>query len=234
MNSILSIYRKEVASFFNSLIAYVVIGVFLMGVGLFFWVFDGNVLETREASMQLLFDAGPYFFLFLVPAITMRAFAEEIKTGTIEFLATKPITDWQIILGKYLAAVFLVAFSLIPTFIYYFSLSNLGNPPGNLDTGAIIGSYMGLFFIGSIYAAIGLFTSALSENQIIAYILGLFLCFFFFQAFDLFDGLNKVGILAHYESISRGVIDTRDILYFLSFIAITLIGTQMVLGRRKK
>lgn len=234
MKSILSIYRKEVASFFNSLIAYVVIGVFLLGVGLFFWVFEGNVLETREASLQLLFDAAPYFFLFLVPAITMRAFAEEIKTGTIEFLATKPITDGQIILGKYLAAVFLVFFSLIPTFIYYFSLSQLGNPPGNLDTGAIIGSYIGLFFLGSIYAAIGLFTSALSENQIIAYILGLFLCFFFYQAFDLFDGLNKVGILAHYESISRGVIDTRDILYFLSFIAIALIGTQMALGRRKK
>ncbi len=234
MNSVLSIYRKEVASFFNSLIAYVVIGVFLIGVGLFFWVFEGNVLETREASMQLLFDAGPYFFLFLVPAITMRAFAEEIKTGTIEFLATKPITDWQIILGKYLAAVFLVLFSLIPTFIYYLSLSNLGNPPGNLDAGAIIGSYIGLFFLGSIYAAIGLFTSALSENQIIAYILGLFLCFFFFQAFDLFDGLTKLGILAHYASISRGVIDTRDLLYFLSFIGIALISTQMVLGRRKK
>lgn len=234
MNSILSIYRKEVASFFNSLIAYVVIGVFLIGVGLFFWVFEGNVLETREASMQLLFDAAPYFFLFLVPAITMRAFAEEIKTGTIEFLATKPITDWHIILGKYLAAVFLVVFALIPTIIYYFSLSSLGNPPGNLDTGAIIGSYIGLFFLGSIYAAIGLFTSALSENQIIAYILGLFLCFFFFQAFDLFDGFTSIGILSHYESISRGVVDTRDILYFLTFIGIALKETQMMLGRRMK
>lgn len=234
MNAILSIYRKEVASFLNSLIAYVVIGVFLIGVGLFFWVFEGNVLETRLASMQLLFEAGPYFFLFLVPAITMRAFAEEIKTGTIEFLATKPISDWQIILGKYLAAIFLVFFSLLPTVIYYFSLSSMGNPPGNLDTGAIIGSYIGLFFLGSIYAAIGLFTSALSENQIIAFILGLFLCFFFYQAFDLFDGLTKVGIIAHYESISRGVIDTRDLLYFISFVAIALIGTYLVLRRRRK
>ena len=244
MSPILTIFRKEIAAFFNSLIAYVVVSVFLLGIGLFFWVFTGNVLETRLAEMQLLFEAAPYFFLFLIPAITMRAFAEEFKTGTIEFLATKPISDWQIILGKYFAALFLVLFSLLPTLVYYYSLYGLGNPVGNLDTGAIIGSYIGLFFLGSIFAAIGLFTSAMSQNQIIAFILAVFLCFFFYQAFDLMagiqvlDGINtfflNLGILAHYESISRGVIDTRDLLYFISFVAIILIATKMVLGGRKQ
>ena len=243
MSPVLTIFRKEVAAFFNSLIAYVVMGVFLLGIGLFFWVFTGNVLETRLADMQLLFEAGPYFFLFLIPAITMRAFAEEFKSGTIEFLSTKPITDWQIILGKYFAALFLVLFSLLPTLIYYVSLYFLGNPVGNVDAGATIGSYIGLFLLGAIFAAIGLFTSALSQNQIIAFILALFLCFFFYQAFDLMagiqvlDGINsfllQTGILAHYESISRGVIDTRDLIYFISFAAIALIATKMVLNIRK-
>ncbi|MEL6671470.1 MAG: gliding motility-associated ABC transporter permease subunit GldF [Bacteroidota bacterium] len=244
MTNILTVFRKEVASFFNSLIAYVVLAVFLIGVGLFFWVFDGNVLDSKLAEMGLLFEAGPYFFLFLVPAITMRAFAEENKSGTIEFLATKPLTDFQIILGKYLAAVFLILFALLPTLIYYFSLYRLGQPVGNLDHGAIWGAYIGLFFLGAIFASLGLFTSALTDNQIIAFILGLFLCFFFYQAFDLLAGVSgltgvnafllKVGISAHYESISRGVIDTRDLIYFISFVSIVLIGTQLVLQARRR
>ncbi|WNJ16505.1 gliding motility-associated ABC transporter permease subunit GldF [Pontibacter sp. G13] len=242
MGSIITIFRKEVASFFNSLIGYLVISVFLTGVGLFFWVFEYNVLETGLANMDALFEFGPYLFLFLVPAITMRAFSEEFKTGTIEFMATKPVTQWQIILGKYLAAVFLVFFSLLPTLLYYFTVYWLGNPVGNLDTGAIMGAYMGLFFLGSMFAGIGIFTSALSDNQIISFVLGVFLCFLFFVGFDYMAGIKelntvnlfflKLGILDHYRSISRGVVDTRDLMYFLSFIATTLVATKIVLIRK--
>lgn len=244
MHSIFTIFRKEVASFFNSLLGYIVISVFLIGVGLFFWVFPYNVLETGYSTMDALFEYGPYLFLFLVPAITMRAFSEEIKTGTIEFLVTKPITDWQLIWGKYLAAVFLVFFSLLPTLFFYLSVYWLGEPVGNLDTGATWGAYIGLFFLGCIFAAIGLFTSALSDNQIIAFILGLFLCFFCFLAFDFMAGIKvlstinafflKLGIMEHYQSISRGVIDTRDAMYFVSAVAVFLIGTRIVLEQKKR
>jgi ABC-2 type transport system permease protein len=243
MQGILTIFRKEVAAFFNSLIAYMVISIFLVGVGLFFWVFEYNVLESGYASMDALFEIGPYFFLFLVPAITMRSFSEEVKTGTMEFLITKPLSDWQIIVGKYLAAVFLVFFSLLPTIIYFITIYALGKPAGNIDTGATIGAYIGLFFLGSIFAAIGLFTSSLTDNQIIAFISGVFLCFFFFLAFEfmagvkVLDGINsfliKLGIMEHYRSISRGVIDTRDFIYFLSFVAVALIGTKMSLNAKR-
>jgi ABC-2 type transport system permease protein len=243
MNGILTILRKEVAAFFNSLIAYMVISVFLIGVGLFFWVFEYNVLESGYASMDALFEIGPYFFLFLVPSITMRSFSEEVKTGTMEFLITKPLTDWQVILGKYFAAIFLVFFSLLPTIIYFLTIYLLGNPVGNIDTGATIGAYIGLFFLGSIFAAIGVFTSSLTDNQIIAFISGVFLCFFFFMAFEFMagvkalDGINsfliKLGIQDHYRSISRGVIDTRDFIYFISFVSIALIGTKMSLNAKR-
>ncbi|MCB0852851.1 MAG: gliding motility-associated ABC transporter permease subunit GldF [Bacteroidetes bacterium] len=239
----LTIFKKEVAAFFNSLIAYMAISIFLIGSGLFFWVFEYNILETGYATMEGLFFIGPYLFLFLVPAITMRAFSEELKTGTIEFLATKPITDWEIIIGKYLAAIFLVLFALLPTLVYFFSVYWLGEPVGNLDTGATIGAYIGLFFLGRIFAAIGLFTSALTDNQIIAFILGAFLCFFFFMALDLMAGIKvlnsintfflKLSINEHYQSISRGVIDSRDALYFLSFIVIALISTKIALNVKK-
>ncbi|MEZ4828966.1 MAG: gliding motility-associated ABC transporter permease subunit GldF [Bacteroidia bacterium] len=238
MRNIHTIFRKEVASFFNSLIAYMVIAVFLAGTGLFFWVFEYNILETGFATMDSLFYVGPYLFLFLVPAITMRAFSEEFKTGTMEFLVTKPLTDWQIIAGKYLAAVFLVFFSLFPTLVYYFTVYWLGDPVGNIDSGATMGAYIGLFFLGCIFAAIGLFTSALTDNQIVAFVSGVFLCFFFYQAFDLMAGIKalsginrfflQLSINEHYQSISRGVIDSRDALYFLSFVAIALIGTKIV------
>ncbi|MEO0468739.1 MAG: gliding motility-associated ABC transporter permease subunit GldF [Bacteroidota bacterium] len=242
MSNIFTIFQKEVNSFLNSLIAYVVIAVFLTGVGLFFWVFPNNLLESGYASLDTLFEAGPYLFLFLVPAITMRAFSEEMKSRTMEFLVTKPITTWQIIVGKYLAAVFLVFFSLLPTLLYFISVWMLGNPVGNLDVGASIGAYIGLFFLGSIFAAIGIFTSSLTDNQIIAFILGLFLCFVFYQGFEFLagiqalDGINafllKLGINDHYQSISRGVIDSRDALYFFSFVSIGLVATRLVLEKK--
>lgn len=265
MKNISTIFRKEVGSFFNSLIAYVVISVFLIGTGLFFWVFEYNILESGITQMDALFDFGPYMFLFLVPAITMRAFSEEMKTGTIEFLFTKPLTDWQIIFGKYFAGVFLVLFSLLPSLIYYLSTYWLGILEGspqmginafgeilvspfmgssNLDTGATWGAYIGLFAVGCIFTSLGLFTSALTDNQIVAFILAVFLSFFFYTGFDFLAGIKalsginalflKMSILQHYESISRGVIDTRDVLYFVSFVASVLILTKVVLSQRMK
>jgi len=237
------ILRREVAAFFNSLIAYLVIGVFLTGVGLFFWVFDGSVLDSGYASLDVLFSFAPWFYLFLIPAITMRSFAEEFKSGTIELLATKPLTDWQIIIGKYLAAVLLVGFALLPTLVYYITIYGIGSPPGNIDTGATIGAYLGLYGIGAVFAAIGLFASSLTNNQVIAFIIGVFLCFFLYAAFDFlsdldwFGSLNdvilKLGINEHYRSISRGVVDSRDVLYYLSLIFAFLLLNKYVLGRKK-
>lgn len=243
MHNIATIFRKEVASFFNSLIAYIVIAAFLTGVGLFFWLFQYNILESGYASMQSLFDYGPYMFLFLVPAITMRAFSEEIKTGTIELLLTRPVTDAEIIWGKFLASAFLVLFSILPTIIYVISVSWLGDPVANLDYGATLGSYIGLFFLGCIFAALGIFSSSLTSNQIIAFILSVFLCFILFIGFDFLAEVPMassfasiiagIGIWDHYQSISRGVIDTRDIFYFLSVIAIFILATQLVLHYKR-
>ena len=155
------VLSKEFSSFLNSLIAYVVIGVFLMGMGLLMWVFpDTSVLDYGYADMETLFSLGPYVFIFLVPAITMRSFAEEKKGGTMELLFTKPLTDWDIILGKFLASFLLVLFALIPTLIYYYSISALGNPTGNLDTPGIIGSYIGLSMLAGVFCAIGIFASS--------------------------------------------------------------------------
>lgn len=239
-----AIMSRELGSFFNSLVGYLAVAVFLIGVGLFFWVFGDNVLLTKEASMDPLFFFGPWFFLFLIPAITMRSFSEEFKTGTIEFLATKPLKDWEIILGKFLAANFVVLLSLLPTLVYYFTLKDLAASENALDTGSILGAYIGLFALGSIFSAIGLFASSISQNQVIAFILALFLCFFFYYGFDFLSqldylvGINtlieKIGINAHYESISLGVIDTRDILYFVSVLFLFNYLTYFFLSLRKR
>lgn len=240
----ISIFIKEVNEFLNSLIAYVVIGVFLIGIGLLMWVFpDTNVLDYGYASMEPLFSMGPYIFMFLIPAITMRSFAEEKRSGTIELLQTLPFRDSQIILGKFLAGFFLVLFSVLPTLIYYFSLNQLGNPPGNLDTPGIIGSYIGLVLLGGVFTAVGILASALTGNQIVSFILAAFLCFFLYAGIDSIAGINiwsdwsyaisQMGIMAHYTSISRGLLDFKDIVYFLSLITLMLLLTQLILGWRK-
>jgi ABC-2 type transport system permease protein len=239
-----SIFLKEIRSFLSSLIAYVVIVVFLLLVGLFTWVFaEGNVLSLGYSNLDVLFFIAPWIFVFLISAITMRSFSEEIKQGTFETLSTKPITDIQIILGKYFASVTLVAFAILPTLLYFYSIYQLGLPKGNIDVGATWGSYIGLLLLGACYAAIGLFASAITSNQIIAFILGMFLCFFFYVGFQqlsnlsLFGSLDHLiqwlGIQYHYDSISRGVIDTRDVVYFLSVIGGFLGLTFMVLDKRK-
>lgn len=240
----LSIYRKEIAAFFSSVTGYLVIGVFLVSVGLFMWVFsDTSVVDYNYATMDQLFSIAPLVFLFLIPAITMRSFAEENMKGTIELLFTKPLTATDIILGKFFANVTLVVFALLPTIIYYFSVYRLGSPVGNLDSGAIFGSYIGLFFLGAAFVAIGMVASALTTNQIVAFILGAFMCFFFHWAFtyiarmpafaanlDLF--IQKLGINYHYTSISKGLIDSRDIVYFLSVITGFLFINHTILAKR--
>ncbi|MBI4945798.1 MAG: gliding motility-associated ABC transporter permease subunit GldF [Bacteroidetes bacterium] len=240
-----TLFKKEIRSFLSSLIGYIAICVFLLLVGLFLWILptDSNILNNGYAGLDALFSLAPWVFLFLIPAITMRSFADERKAGTIEFLLTKPLTDLQIILAKYFASVTLVLFSLLPTIIYYFSIYKLGNPVGNIDSGGTWGSYIGLFFLASAFTAIGIFASSLSDNQIVAFILAVFLCFFLYIGFEyisMLDLFGKMGALIlalgindHYTSMSRGVIDTRDVIYYLSIIGIFILMTKTKLESRK-
>ncbi|MDG1743355.1 MAG: gliding motility-associated ABC transporter permease subunit GldF [Polaribacter sp.] len=219
------ILKKEFNSFFAGPIAYLVIGLFLLMNGLYLWVFkdDFNILNAGFSDLSPFFYMAPWLFLFLIPAITMKSFANEFSSGTIEILKTNPISDWQIVLGKFSASLLLIVVALVPTLTYVFSINELGDPIGNLDFGSTIGSYVGLLLLATTYTAIGLFTSTLSENQIVAFILGVFITFFLFYGFDAISNsvgnnlsIKKMGINEHFKSISRGVIDTRDILYFLS------------------
>lgn len=239
----IQVLSKEFNSFLNSLIAYVVIGVFLTGIGLLMWVFpETSVLEYRYADMETLFSLGPYVFIFLIPAITMRSFAEEAKGGTLELLLTKPLSDWDIVMGKFFACFFLVLLSLLPTLIYYFSVSALGNPVGNIDTPGIIGSYTGLLLLGAVFCAIGVFSSSITNNQIVSFIVGAFLCYFLFAGFESLSLVNvwsehslfvkELGLLYHYDALSRGLIDSRNIVYFGSVIAAMLLFTRIILGAR--
>lgn len=240
-----TIFLKEINIFFSSLIGYIALAVFFIITGLFLWIFpDTSLLEYGYATLDYLFILAPWIFMFLIPAITMRSFAEEIKSGTIELLATRPITDLQIIMGKYLASFVLVIFALLPTLLYFYTIYSLGSPVGNIDTGAVWGSYIGLLLLAACFVSIGIFASALTSNQIVAFILAVFLCFFFYQAFDYLSKLDifyatidnvveLIGINAHYTSISRGVVDTRDIIYFFSFISIFILLTKTVLESRK-
>ena len=239
----IQILTKEFNSFLNSLIAYVVMGVFLASIGLLTWVFpETSVLDYGYADMYSFFALSPYVFLFQVPAITMRSFAEERKTGTIELLLTKPVTDWEIILGKYLACFYLVLLSILPTILYYFSISALGNPVGNIDSSAVVGSYIGLILLAAVFCAVGIFSSAITTNQIISFIVSAFLCYLFLAGFEsiaLFEVwggsallIKQFGILYHYDSLSRGVIDSRDVIYFLSIVALMLLLTRTILRAR--
>jgi ABC-2 type transport system permease protein len=217
---------------------------FLLVTGLFLWVFpDSSILDYGYAGLDSFFNIAPYLFIFLIPAITMRSLAEEKKDGTFELLATRPLSDWDIVLGKFLASLVIVILTLLPTLIYYFSVYQLGITRGNIDTGAVIGSYIGLVLLGSAFTSIGIFTSSLGKNQIIAFTVSVFICFFSFSGFDSISSiislqgiasfLTSIGINQHYQSISRGVLDTRDLIYFLSFTLVFLILTKTILGGRK-
>ncbi len=238
----LQVFKKELNNFLNSLIAYIVIGVFLTSVGLMMWVFtDTSVLDYGFADMDTLFSLGPYVFIFLIPAITMKSFAEEKKMGTMELLLTKPLSDWQIVIGKFLAAFSLVIFSLIPSLIYYYSIYKLGNPIGNIDSAGVAGSYVGLLCLSLVFCSIGLLSSSITTNQIVSFILAAFLSFIFYTGFDSLSALagnaalliKQLGILYHYESLSRGVIDSRSITYFASLAGLILLGTKTVISSRR-
>lgn len=239
-----ALYLKEIRAFLSSITGYVVIIVFLLTTGLFLWFFPGdfNILDFGYANLDGLFIIAPLVFLFLVPAVTMRSFAEEKKSGTIELLFSRPISDMKIIIAKFLAAETLVILALVPTLFYYFSVYYLGYPVGNLDSGSIWGSYIGLMFLGAVFASIGVFASSLTDNQVISFIIAILLCgllylgFEFIYSLDLFGNVDlfikSLGISAHYSSISRGVVDTRDIVYFLSLITLFLFLTNFSLSRR--
>lgn len=240
----IQILLKEINLFLNSLIAYVIITVFLTGIGLLMWVFpETSVLDYGFADMSSFFSLCPYIFMFLIPAITMRMFSEEKRAGTIELLLTRPIRDIDIILGKYFAGVFLVAFSILPTLLYYFTISYLGNPVGNIDTAGVTGSYFGLFLLGAVFTSIGIFSSSFTENQVTAFVIAVFLCFFLYFGFNavsgigmfrsISDSIDQIGILYHYNSMSKGLIDTRDLIYFLSVISGMLLLTNLILRSRK-
>ena len=236
------IFKKEINSFFSSLVGYIVLIIFLLAIGLFVWVFpESNVLDYGYASMDGFFYYTPFVFLFLIPAITMRSFAEEIKGGTIEILSTKPIGDLQIVLGKFFACIFIVIIALLPTLLYVYSINKLGSPPGNLDFGATWGSYIGLIFLSGGFVAIGIFASSLTGNQIVAFLSAVFLCFIFYSGFDSVSGIfesqatliQSLGINYHFLSISRGVVDTRDAVYFISLIVLFILFTKVSLESRK-
>ena len=241
----LTLFKKESSGFLDSLIGYIVILVFLVVTSLFLLVLpvQFNILDYGYASLDGLFVMSPFVFLFLISAITMRSFADEKKSGTIELIMTQPLTDLQVILAKYFAGVVLVVFSLLPTLIYFFSVYHLGLPPGNLDTGGMWGSYIGLFFLGSTFVSIGIFSSSMSENQIVSFVIAVVLSAFFYIGFDLIytfivsgkTGLmiQSLGISVHFASISRGVIDTRDLLYFISMSVFFILCTKLSLESRK-
>lgn len=241
----IALLKKEINSFLGSLIGYIVIFVFLIAMGLFMWVFpgDSNILENGYANIDTLFIMGPWVFMFLVPAVTMRLFAEEKRLGTIELLFTQPLSDLEIILAKYFSGLILVVLSVIPTLIYAGTVYYLGNPTGNLDLGGLWGSYIGLLLLGAGFVAIGVFCSSISDNQIFSFVLAVFLCFFFYTGFDSISSIYQwggmdsiilnLGIQEHYLSMSRGVLDTRDILYFVSLILLFLLFTKVVLDSRK-
>ena len=238
-----TIFKKELRTFFSNATGYIVIGIFLILTGLFLWVIPGeyNILDAGYANVDGLFYLAPWLFLFLCPAITMRLFAEEVQTGTWELLVTKPLSKMQIVLGKYLAGLVLVSLAILPVLIYYFSVSTMAEPAGNVDSGAFWGSFIGLFFLAAVYVAIGTFSSSLSGNQIISFVVAVVLSFFAFYGFEVLTGfstsgqsvqlLDSLGIHAHYKSMSRGVIDSRDLLYFIIASSIFLYATSWKLNK---
>lgn len=239
-----SIFIKEINSFFSSIVGYVAILVFLVFCGLLFWVIPTySILDYGYASLDRYFEMAPWLLLLLIPAVTMRSFADEFRGGTIEWLATKPLTDIDIIVGKYLASLALVVFALLPTLIYVYTVDSLSLVEGNVDMGAVAGSFFGLFFLAAGFTAVGVFCSSLTSSQIVGFLLALFICFLLYSGFEAlskipsFTGgidyyLSMVGMSFHYGSISRGLIDSRDVVYFLSVIILFIALTRLSLSSR--
>jgi ABC-2 type transport system permease protein len=241
-----ALYLKEIRSFLSSIIGYIFILIYLIASGLFHWIisYNTNLLEGTEADLIPFFNLSPVIFLILIPAITMRSIAEERRTGTIELLFTRPISDLKILLAKYFASVTLLIIAIIPTFVYYISMYFLGNPVGIIDDGATFTSYLGLILLGATFVAIGIFASAITNSQIVAFILGMFLCWIFYDGLNLIGSFNLMGsfdsviqytgMTNHYDSIKRGVIDTSDIIYFISLITLFIYAALTVIKSLKK
>ncbi len=242
----LALYLKEVRGFLSSIIGYVFMSIFLLSTGIFLWIvsYDTNLLEAKIADLIPFFNLAPTIFLILIPAITMRSFAEERRTGTIELLFTKPLHEWQIVLAKFLAGTTLVFISVLPTFIYFFSVYQLADPVGNMDVGATITSFIGLLLLGACFVSIGLFASSLTQSQIVAFIIAMFGTWMLFEGLDLLGSFNVfggldfiiryIGIKSHYTSIMKGVVDSRDVIYFLSVIVLFLFATITVVKGQKR
>jgi ABC-2 type transport system permease protein len=237
-----SVCKKELRQFFSSLTGYIAIIVFLLVNGLMLFVFENNILDFGYATLDRFFELAPWVLLLLIPAITMRSFAEEFKTGTYEILETRPLSRWQIVTGKYMGSLIVAIIALLPTIVYYFSIQALSSNEG-IDTGATIGSYIGLFFLAAGFTAIGICTSSFTNNAVVAFIISLIACallYYGFSAISKLAGLEggidyyieMLGIDFHYRSISRGVIDTRDVIYFLSVVFLFLIITSRNLVKR--
>lgn len=238
-----ALFSKEIKSFFTSILGYVIIGLFLVLTGIFVWVLKGNVMSVGRSTLQNMFDLAPWIFLFLIPAITMRMIAEERKSGTMELLLTQPISDTQLILGKFFACETLLVIALLPTLIYFWSVWSLGMPDGKIDVGATWCSYLGLFLLGTIFVSIGLFASSITKNQIVAFLLAALFCFLMHFGFNFIYDLDflgsagyvvkKIGIEHHYSYISMGVIDTRDLIYYITVSFLFLLGARISLLSRK-
>lgn len=241
-----ALYFKEIRSFLSSIIGYIFILIFLIASGLFHWIIseNTNLLEGVEADLIPFFNLSPLIFLILIPAITMRSIAEERRTGTIELLFTRPISDFKILLAKYLASVTLFVIALVPTLIYYASMHYLGNPVGIIDDGTTLTSYLGLILLGSTFVAIGIFASSITSSQIVAFILAMFLCWLFYQGFELLGSFNQLGsfdsvikycgMTYHYDGIKRGLIDTKNVAYFLTLIAFFMFAALTVIKSIKE
>jgi ABC-2 type transport system permease protein len=237
-----AILRKELSTLLYNLIAYLVWGIFLVGTGLFLWVFSGSAIQTGAAEMDNFFAVAPWFMLFLVPALTMRTFPEEFRSGTYELLATVPISRWAIILGKYLAVGVVILLALVPTLVFYVSLGWLAQPRWHIDHGAIQGAYIGLAGMALVLAALGLWMATLTSHTIIAFLLGVFVGFLWLVGFEfaselpigkpLQDFFAQMSLMEHYRSLSRGVVDSRDILYLLLVVTGGLYLAYQSLSRR--
>ncbi len=240
----ISIAKKELHQFFSSLTGYITIILFLLVSGFFlFFLKDSNIFDFGYATLEKFFEIAPWIFIFLIPALSMRSFADEFKTGTFEILQTRPLTGWQIVAGKYFAVLLVIVIALLPTLLYVYTIHYF-SAGGGIDSGGIIGSYIGLFFLAAVFASISIWCSALTSNAVIAFLIGAFTCLVLYFGFNAFSKLpffsgnadyyfEMAGIDFHYRSISRGVVDTRDIIYFLSIIFLFLFSTQKILSGKQ-
>ena len=240
-----SLFKKEIKTFLGSLIGYLAVLVFLLVSSLFLWVFPGNynIPDSGYATLEPFFSLAPWLYLFLVPAITMRFFADEKRSGTMEILLTRPVSDFKLVFAKFLAGMVLVLFSLLPTLLYFLSVYLIGNPVGSIDAGATWGSFFGLFFLATIYVAIGVFTSSLTDNQIVSFILAMLVSFVFYLGFEFVASSGIPYLLAqilmwfsineHFLSASRGVIDLEDLVYFIGMTFLFLYFTSVLIRKGK-